>query len=88
MCEPSCQCKLTQEVKIISDSNDLVIAKGRLQDYNKMIDLAVGNWDTGRPACELLCFITTACHINELLIGELGQALDGMAVPRPPAGTK
>ena len=75
-------------MKIISDSNDLVIAKGRLEDYSKMIDLAVSNWDTGRPAGELLCFITTACYINAFLIGELAQAMAGLAVPRPPAMVK
>ena len=68
------------------DSNDLVIAKGRLADFTKMFDLAACNWDTGRPANELLCFISTACYITEFLIKDLGQAMDGQAAAQLPNG--
>jgi len=68
------------------DLKVLVIAKGRLADFNNMFDLAACNWDTSRPANELLCFISTACYINEFLIKDLDQAMGDQAAAQLPNG--
>ena len=62
------------------DSNDLVIAEGRLADFTEMLDLTACYWGTDRPVIELPRVVLTACHIYELLINDLSQVIDGMEV--------
>ena len=60
------------------DTNDLIIAESRLSDFNKIFTIAINNWDTGRPASELMSITSTACYIIRFLIRELSQFTDGL----------
>ena len=60
------------------DSNDLIIAEGRLADFNKIITLAIDNWDINGPVSELKSIVSTACYIIGFLVKEISQIVDGM----------
>ena len=70
------------------DSNDITFTMGKLADYNGMAVLGACNWDTGRSAGELLCFVSTARYVNEFLTRDLAQAMDARAASQPPTAAK
>jgi len=60
------------------DSNDLVIAAGRIVDFTAMLDITACHWSAGRQVGEFPLVVSTASHIYELLLKELFQVIDGL----------
>jgi len=53
------------------DLYEIQCAQDRLACFNGMLDLTNCGWSEKRPAADLQDIISTACHINKLLLEEL-----------------